>query len=128
MFSFMSQKRDMSSFILWLRIVIQMEAETAEEAKCSSSRFNTHCFNLLYSKIGNHFSSKLASIPFLNEGNNLAKFEVHSFSHFSIAEAQIKHFDFFFMMENMPFSLSRCMVLFSDTSHRSLDSYDFSGV
>ena len=27
----MSQKRDMSSFILWLRIIIRMEAKTAEE-------------------------------------------------------------------------------------------------
>lgn len=31
MFSFMSQKHDMSHFILWLIIFIQMGAETVEE-------------------------------------------------------------------------------------------------
>lgn len=43
-----------------------------------------NCLNLLHSKIGNHFSSKLAPIAFLNEDSRLAKFEVHSFSHFEL--------------------------------------------
>lgn len=64
-------------------IIIQTGAKRGEEVLLI---FNStlNCLNLLHSEIGNHFSSKLAPIAFLNEDYKLAKFEVHSFSHFEL--------------------------------------------
>lgn len=77
MFSYKSRKRHVQFYSLVNNLISNWKLKHVPHFSLS-----THSFSLLHSKIGNHFSSKLASIPFLNEDYNLAKFEVHSFSQF----------------------------------------------
>lgn len=53
-------------FSFCFMIIIQTGAKRGEEALLILAP-TLDCLNLLHSKIGNHFSSKLAPIAFLNE-------------------------------------------------------------